>query len=107
MNVLTSGYNFHHPDSIVVFLFLAGLGPLATIPEVRLDRGTMTLGGVVSGASAILLNPVDATLMGLITGISLARGGLGASRATHPSMQPRTVWPRSSQHISGPEAVFP
>jgi signal transduction histidine kinase len=76
MNAVANNYSSHHPDSVVVFLFLAALGPLMTIPEVRLDRGTMTLGGVVSGAAAILLNPMDATLIGLTTGVSLARGGL-------------------------------
>jgi signal transduction histidine kinase len=76
MNVLTKDYSSSHPDSVVLFVYLAGIGPLMTIPEVRLDRGTLTLGAVVSGASAILLNPLDATLIGVTTGVSLARGGL-------------------------------
>jgi signal transduction histidine kinase len=75
MNVLTKGYSDNHPDSVIVLLYLAVLGPLMTIPEVRLERGTLTLGGVVSGASVVLLNPIDATLIGLVTGVSLARGG--------------------------------
>jgi signal transduction histidine kinase len=75
MNALTTSYSFRHPDSIVLFIYLAALGPLMNMPEVRLDRGTLTLGGVVSGASAVLLNPLDATLIGLTAGVWLGRGG--------------------------------
>jgi signal transduction histidine kinase len=74
-NVLTYGYTSKHPDSVVVLLYLGVLSQLMTIPEVRLDRGTLTLGGVVAGAAALLLNPLDATLIGLITGVWLGRGG--------------------------------
>jgi signal transduction histidine kinase len=75
LNVLTYNYSYRHPDSVVVVLYLVGLSQLMTIPEVRLDRGTLTLGGVVAGAAVILLNPLDATLIGLITGVWLGRGG--------------------------------
>jgi len=74
INAVTFNYSHEHPDSVVVFLFLGALSQLMTIPEVRLDRGTLTLAGVVAGAAVILLNPLDATLIGLITGVWLGRG---------------------------------
>ena len=73
--MLTYNYSQEHPDSVLVFIYLGALSQLMTIPEVRLDRGTLTLGGVVAGAAVILLNPLDATLIGLITGVWLGRGG--------------------------------
>jgi signal transduction histidine kinase len=75
INVLASNYDNRHPDSVVLVLYLVALSQLMTIPEVRLNRGTLTLGGVVAGAAVILLNPLDATLIGLITGVWLGRGG--------------------------------
>jgi signal transduction histidine kinase len=75
INALTYKYSDAHPDSVVVLVYLGALSQLMTIPEVRLDRGTLTLGGVVAGAAVILLNPLDATLIGLVTGVWLGRAG--------------------------------
>ncbi|HVC76005.1 MAG TPA: hypothetical protein VND96_05740, partial [Candidatus Micrarchaeaceae archaeon] len=43
--------------------------------NVRIDRGRLTLSGLVIGASAILLNPIDATLVGLSLSMTMARRG--------------------------------
>src|SRR6202030_1346350 len=43
INVLTFSYSHEHPDAVVVLLYLGVLSQLMTIPEVRLDRGTLTL----------------------------------------------------------------
>ncbi len=57
-------------------LFIAVMTSAMSIPEVRIDRGTLTLNGVVSGAASILLNPLDATLVGLATSLPFARRGV-------------------------------
>ena len=45
-----------------------------SIPEVRIDQGRLTLNGVIWGASAILLNPLDATTISLVVAIGTGRG---------------------------------
>src|SRR5438270_1696143 len=76
INITVYPYVRSHPDSFVMVLFIAVLTCLMSIPEVRIDRGTLTLNGVVSGAAAILLNPLDATLVGLATALPFARRGI-------------------------------
>src|SRR5256714_13126286 len=76
INVTVYAYVRSHPDSFVMVLFIAVLTCLMSIPEVRIDRGRLTLNGVVSGAAAILLNPLDATLVGLATALPFARRGI-------------------------------
>src|SRR5579859_5228395 len=75
LNVLTERYSYSHPDQLVTVIFLCVVNTLMNLPEVRIDRGTLTLSGVVSGAAAILLNPLDATLVGLATALPFARRG--------------------------------
>jgi len=75
INVAVYPYTYSHPDDVVMVLFLAVMTALMNIPVVRIDRGTLTLSGVVSGAASILLNPLDATLVGLATALPFARRG--------------------------------
>ena len=76
INVAVYPYTRSHPDGVVVVLFIAVTTSLMNIPEVRIDRGTLTLNGVVSGAASILLNPLDATIVGLATALPFARRGI-------------------------------
>jgi len=76
INIAVYPYTRAHPDSVVMVLFIAVMTSAMSIPEVRIDRGTLTLNGVVSGAAAILLNPLDATLVGLATSLPFARRGV-------------------------------
>jgi signal transduction histidine kinase len=75
INLLAYPYTKAHPDSFILTVYIATATALMNIPEVRLDRGTLTLNGVVSGAAAMLLNPLDATLVGLTAAIALGRRG--------------------------------
>ncbi len=64
-----------HPDRVTDFLYLfVAMLVLGTV-EVRLDRGRLTLAGLISGSAAILLNPVDATLVGLAIGLAMRDRG--------------------------------
>src|SRR6266566_5890161 len=76
INIAVYPYSRSHPDSVLMVLFIAVMTSAMSIPEVRIDRGTLTLNGVVSGAAAILLNPLDATLVGLATSLPFARRGV-------------------------------
>jgi signal transduction histidine kinase len=65
-----------HPDQIVDVIFFIAAIVLLSWGEVRLDRGRLNLSGVVLGASAILLNPLDATIVGLAIAIHPPSRGL-------------------------------
>ena len=75
LNVGVYGYTKSHPDAIASVIYLAVIAALMSVPEVRIDRGTLTLNGVVGGAAAILLNPLNATLVGMMIAIPYARRG--------------------------------
>lgn len=75
INVANYQYSSSHPDSIVLVLYLAGTTILMNIPEVRIERGRLTISGVVNGATVILLNPLDATLVLITTALALGQRG--------------------------------
>jgi signal transduction histidine kinase len=78
LNLLSRSYDALHPDQVVevAYLFLAGV--LLNFADVRLDRGHLTLGGIAMVASAILTNPLDATLIGLSIALGQAPRGIRA-----------------------------
>src|SRR4029077_17871 len=62
-----------HPDPIVEGLYLMVASSLMTVPVLQIDRGRLTLSAIVSGAAAILLNPLDAGIVGLVGPLVQAR----------------------------------
>ena len=80
INIASYSYSASHPDSVILVLYLGAITILMNIPEVRLERGRLTISGVVNGATAILLNPLDATVVLITT--ALALGQRGAWRIT-------------------------
>jgi len=73
LNVITFGYSATHPDPIAEVVFFICAAPALTLVEVRLDRGRLTLSALANGAAAILLNPLNATLVGLAVGFAMFR----------------------------------
>lgn len=73
LNKVLWRYTTTRPDNLieVVYFIFAAAG--LTFVGVRLERGRLTLSALANWAAAILLNPLDATLVGLATGIALAR----------------------------------
>src|SRR5260370_21559478 len=71
-------YDASHPDQVIIvaYLFLAGV--LLNLADVRLDRGHLTLGGIAMVATAILTNPLDATLVGLSIALGHSPRGVRA-----------------------------
>jgi signal transduction histidine kinase len=63
-----------HPDSVITVGYLAIASSLMTIPDVRIDQGRLTLHGLVASGAAILLNPLDATIVGLVMVVNPTHG---------------------------------
>jgi len=75
VNVLDRQYSLSHQDRLADVLFLASAGAALNLPQVRIDEGRLSLSGIATGAAALLLNPLDATLVGIASSVSFARRG--------------------------------
>lgn len=75
VNVLAYPYSSSHPDSVVMVCYLGVVTALMNVPEVRLDRGRLTVSGLVNGATAVILNPLNATLVLITTAFALGQRG--------------------------------
>ena len=73
IDVIAESFDATHPDNVLEVVYLAVVVILMNVPQVRIERGRLSLSAIVTGAAAILLNPVDATLVGLITGLRQVR----------------------------------
>jgi len=62
-------YDASHLDSLLQVIYLVGAATLFNFANVRIDRGRLTLTAIVVGAAAILLNPLDSTLVGLTAAV--------------------------------------
>jgi signal transduction histidine kinase len=75
MNVLARPYDNTHPDRVLDVLYLIVASFLMSVPQVRIERGRLSLYAIVTGAAAILTNPLDATLVGLVTSLAQVKRG--------------------------------
>jgi len=75
LDISTWPYDIAHPDQVLPVLYLVCAATLFNFANVRIDRGRLTLTAIVVGASAILLNPLDATLVGLTACVAERRRG--------------------------------
>ncbi len=73
--VLWQGSQEARPDNAVEVLYLIGVLVLLSTADVRIDRGRINLSGIAIGTAAILLNPLNASLVGLAIAIPMARRG--------------------------------
>ncbi len=64
-----------HSDSLVLVLFLITAEVVLGRASVALDRGRLTLSALSIGPAALLLNPIDATLVGVALGLTVANRG--------------------------------
>lgn len=75
MIVGTYPYDVVHPDQVDRVAFLIVTAAFLNLASVRIDRGRLTLSGLAIGATAILVNPLDASLIGLTVSVSaIGRG---------------------------------
>ena len=75
IDALTWKSDAKHPDQVIEVIFLMVAVAVLSLGDVRLDRGRLTLSGVVIGAGAILLNPLHATIVGLAIAIPMRSRG--------------------------------
>ena len=98
VDLLTQPSNATHPDQLAEVLYLIVAIVLLSSADIRIERGHLNLSGLAIGVAAILLNPLDATVVGLASAsvqrrrgrwsiltnavISAAYGAFGAAVAT-------------------------
>ncbi|TMD18128.1 MAG: HAMP domain-containing histidine kinase [Chloroflexi bacterium] len=73
MNVAFRNDDAVRTDLVTNVVYLAAAAALMSLPVVKLERGRLTLTGIIAVAAAILLNPLDATLVSLLVGIENLR----------------------------------
>ncbi|TMG64700.1 MAG: HAMP domain-containing histidine kinase [Chloroflexi bacterium] len=74
-NLLTRSYDFAHPDDAFTVAYLCIAAPLLNIPQVRIEQGRLSLVGIANQAAALVLNPLDATIVGIASSVSTMRRG--------------------------------
>jgi signal transduction histidine kinase len=75
INAFVSHYDATHPDKLLEVLYLTAAAVLMGRPQVRIERGRLSLSLIVTGAAAILTNPLNATIVGLVASLSQVRRG--------------------------------
>jgi signal transduction histidine kinase len=73
LNIATRNYSATHSDSVVEVIYFVVAAACLAFVEVRLERGRLTLSGLANGPAVVLLNPLNATLVGLATGFAMVR----------------------------------
>jgi len=74
-NIAGWGYDASHPDSILLVLYLAFGAALLNAASVDIERGRLSLNFIVIGASLLLTNPLDTTIVASATAFTLAKRG--------------------------------
>ena len=74
-NIGMRPYDQRHPDSVETVAYLTLCAVALNLASVRIERGRLSLGAIAIGAAAMLTNPLDATVIGLITGVTQLRRG--------------------------------
>ena len=80
-NYTLRGLTRSHPDNLFVVIYLILAVILLSSVDVRIERGRLSLSGIALGTAALLLNPIDSTIVGLSLGIPIARRGRWATSA--------------------------
>lgn len=75
LNLIVRRYDFAQVDNPVMVLYLCLAAAVLNIPQVRLERGRLSLSGLSLFAAAVLLNPLDATTVGLASSLLLIGRG--------------------------------
>jgi signal transduction histidine kinase len=68
-------YNVIHPDRLLDVTFLVLAAALMNRLQVRIDKGRLSLSGIVLAAATLLTNPLDATLIGIASSAFVIRRG--------------------------------
>jgi len=74
-NLIDRAQSAAHHDRVLDVVFLCLAGALLNIPQVRIEQGRLSLSGIAIGAAALVASPLDATLIGLASSVSVFRRG--------------------------------
>lgn len=75
LNAVNTSYDSAHPDGVIEVVFLVLAAALMTLPNVRIDQGSLSLVGVGLFGAALLLNPLNATIIGVSSSAAYGRRG--------------------------------
>ncbi len=75
LNLAFKPLDAQYPDRAIDVAFLCVAGPLLNIPQVRIEQGRLSLSGIAIGVAALMTNPLDATVIGLASSVSVLRRG--------------------------------
>ena len=75
LNVVFMQLDRSRPDHVIQVVYLCVAGALLNIPQVRIEQGRLSLSGIAIGVAALTTNPLDATLIGLGSSVSVVRRG--------------------------------
>src|SRR5205823_276474 len=75
VNFALRPYDQRHPDDFLKVVFLCVAGVLLNVPQVRIEQGRLSLVGIANQAASMILNPLDASLVGLASSITTVRRG--------------------------------
>jgi signal transduction histidine kinase len=64
-----------HPDNVILVLYLLIAAILLSSVYVRIERGRLALTGIAVGTATVLLNPLNASIIGMSIAIPMARRG--------------------------------
>jgi signal transduction histidine kinase len=71
-NWFVRGYTSVHEDPVAKVVYFVTAATALAFIDVRIERGRLTLSALANGPAAALLNPLDATLVGIATGFAMA-----------------------------------
>jgi signal transduction histidine kinase len=75
VDFLTQPQNASRPDQVTLVAYLVVAIVLLSWVDIPLERGHLNLSGLAIGVAAILLNPLDATIVGLASALVHKRRG--------------------------------
>ena len=76
LNLASRQDNLTHPDRLLDVGFLCLAAALMNAPQVRIEKGRLSLSSIVTAAAALLTNPLDATLIGVASSGFFVRRGM-------------------------------
>jgi signal transduction histidine kinase len=75
LDLITQAKSASHTDQLIEVLYLVVAIVVLSSVDIRIDRGHLNLSGLAIGAAAILLSPLDATIVGLASALAQRHRG--------------------------------
>jgi signal transduction histidine kinase len=79
LNIWDRPFDVSHKDDVIEVSYLFAVSIALNFADVRMDRGHLTLGGIAIGATAIVMNPLHATVLSLAIAFGQLPRGIQAT----------------------------